>query len=299
MKKLCFILALSIFIADGCFCQTIGKDFVYFDFDKYDLTKDAIHNLDSLSHLITKYVTKVEKIEIGGHCDSMGEHGYNDHLSNQRATAVNDYLISKGVKDSLISRIDYFGKRKPITNNNDSTERAKNRRVEITVYWIKSKTVAAKPPSEKPSKDGYIQHKAISVSLEDLDKIGDLDENSTIVLPNLNFYGGQHKLLATAMPTVNKLFDILRDHPTFKIELQGHVCCQIPGQGPDGFDIEVGDNHLSYHRAKAIYEFLVGKGIDKNRVTYKGFGGGHKLVTEYSEDDRERNRRVEVKLISK
>src|ERR1035438_5075532 len=115
----------------------------------------------------------------------MGEHGYNDHLSNQRATAVNDYLISKGVKDTLIKHVDYFGKRKPITNNNDSAERAKNRRVEITVYWIKSKTVAA-ATTPKVSKDGYIQHKAIKVSLEDLNKIADLDSNTTIVLPNLN-----------------------------------------------------------------------------------------------------------------
>src|ERR1039457_6683045 len=196
MKKLVFILAL--FISCNCFCQTIQKDFVYFNFDDHELAKAAIHNLDSLSKLLTKYVSKVEKIEIAGHCDSLGEHGYNDHLSNQRATVVNNYLIEKGVNDSLIKRVDYFGKRKPITNNNDSAERAKNRRVEITVYWIKAKTVAAKSPNTKPSKDGYIQHKAITVSLDSLGKIGDLDENTTIVLPNLNFYGGRHRLIPSA-----------------------------------------------------------------------------------------------------
>jgi outer membrane protein OmpA-like peptidoglycan-associated protein len=299
MKKLIFILALYLFITDGCYSQTIGKDLVYFEFDKYDLTKDAIHNLDSLSKLITKYAAKVEKIEIGGHCDSMGEHSYNDHLSNQRATAVNDYLISKGVKDSLIKHVDYFGKRKPITNNNDSIERAKNRRVEITVYWIKSKAVAAAPTSPKVNKDGYIQHKAIRVKLEDLSKIADLDSNSTIVLPNLNFYGGRHQIISTAYPTLEKLLDLLRENPTIKIELQGHVCCQEPGAGYDGFDWDNEDNNLSLNRARAIYDYLVSEGIDRNRLAYKGFGGGHKLVPEITEEDRQTNRRVEVKLISK
>src|ERR1017187_538161 len=299
MKKLVFILVLSILISDGCFCQTIGKDLVYFEFDKYDLTKDAIHNLDSLSKLITKYVAKVEKIEIGGHCDSLGEHGYNDHLSNQRANAVNDYLISKGVKDSLIKHVDYFGKRKPITNNNDSAERAKNRRVEITVYWIKSKTIVAAPSVPKVSKDGYVQHKALRVNLEDLDKIADLDTNTTIVLPNLNFYGGRHHLIPSAYPTLDKLLDILRENPTFKIELQGHVCCQEPGSGYDGFDWDNEDNQLSLNRARAIYDYLISKGIDRNRLAYKGFGGGHKLVPEITDDDRQTNRRVEVKLVGK
>ncbi len=299
MKKLYSIFFVLLFISCECYCQTIGKDMVYFEFDKYDLTKDAIHNLDSLSKLITKYAARVEKIEIGGHCDSMGEHGYNDHLSNQRATAVNDYLISKGVKDSLIKHVDYFGKRKPITNNNDSAERAKNRRVEITVYWIKSKAVAAKSKEEKPSKDGYVQHKAIKVSLDSLGKIGDLDENTTIVLPNLNFYGGRHHLIPSAYPTLDKLLEILKDNPTFKIELQGHVCCQEPGFGYDGFDWDDEDNQLSLNRARAIYDYLISKGIDRNRLAYKGFGGGHKLVPEITEEDRQTNRRVEVKLISK
>ncbi len=302
MKKLGFILALCIFISCKSYCQTIQKDLVYFDFDRFELNNAAIHNLDSLGKLLTKYAAKVEKIEIGGHCDSMGEHGYNDHLSNQRATAVNDYLISKGVKDTLIKRVDYFGKRKPITNNNDSIERAKNRRVEITVYWVKSKTVATKtnPPNlVKPSKDGYVSHKAINVKLDDLSKIGDLDSNTTIVLPNLNFYGGRHKLISTAFPTLDKLLEVLNDNPTYKIELQGHVCCHQPGMGFDGYDWDDNDNRLSLNRAKAIYDFLVGKGIDKSRLSYKGFGGEHKLVPENTEADREKNRRVEVKLISK
>jgi outer membrane protein OmpA-like peptidoglycan-associated protein len=53
------------------------------------------------------------------------------------------------------------------------------------------------------------------------------------------------------------------------------------------------------NRAKAVYDFLVKKGIDAKRLTYKGFGSSKKLVEEVTEIDRITNRRVEIKIVNK
>jgi outer membrane protein OmpA-like peptidoglycan-associated protein len=70
------------------------------------------------------------KVEIAGHTDWTGSDAYNLKLSNARADAVMQYLISKGVKaDNLTAR--GYGETQPIADNNTDEGRAKNRRVEL------------------------------------------------------------------------------------------------------------------------------------------------------------------------
>ena len=54
---------------------------------------------------------------------------------------------------------------------------------------------------------------------------------------------------------------------------------------------------LSSMRAKAVFEYLINKGIDKSRLDYKGVGFTQPLRIGDSEEDKELNRRVEIKLI--
>jgi OOP family OmpA-OmpF porin len=70
------------------------------------------------------------KVEIGGHTDSQGSEAYNLKLSNARADAVMQYLISKGVKaDNLTAK--GYGETMPIADNATDEGRTKNRRVEL------------------------------------------------------------------------------------------------------------------------------------------------------------------------
>jgi len=71
------------------------------------------------------------KVEISGHTDSVGSHAYNLDLSQRRAQAVVDYLVSIGCNTAnLISK--GYGFDKPVTDNETNEGRAKNRRVEFT-----------------------------------------------------------------------------------------------------------------------------------------------------------------------
>jgi outer membrane protein OmpA-like peptidoglycan-associated protein len=90
----------------------------------------------------------------------------------------------------------------------------------------------------------------------------------------------------------------MRKYPDLKIEIQGHICCAL--QGEDGYDHGLKNNQLSLNRAKVVYLFLVRNGIDKNRMTYKGFGASRKrFPEEKTKQEQELNRRVEIKIIEK
>jgi outer membrane protein OmpA-like peptidoglycan-associated protein len=101
---------------------------VLFDFDKAELLKTSIQELDKLS-LHLKENNNLN-IEIYGHTDNVGETKRNNELSLLRAKSVSNYLINKGLKPEHIKWFG-FGSSKPITNNNTEDNRAKNRRVEF------------------------------------------------------------------------------------------------------------------------------------------------------------------------
>lgn len=69
---------------------------------------------------------------VEGHTDSQGSDATNQPLSQNRATAVRDYLVSKGVSADKISSIG-MGSSRPITDNATAENRANNRRVEIII----------------------------------------------------------------------------------------------------------------------------------------------------------------------
>ena len=71
-------------------------------------------------------------IEIGGHTDNVGSDASNQVLSEKRATAVRDFLVSQGVRPGLLTTKGY-GETKPKASNDTDQGRFDNRRIEYTV----------------------------------------------------------------------------------------------------------------------------------------------------------------------
>jgi outer membrane protein OmpA-like peptidoglycan-associated protein len=104
---------------------------VYFATDKFTLTSKAKRKLDAIAAFLKKDAT-VKHAKVDGHADDRGAHSYNNTLSEQRAMAVQEYLLSKQVpSDKIIVR--YFGKRRPVQENTNVNGRAINRRVNLTL----------------------------------------------------------------------------------------------------------------------------------------------------------------------
>lgn len=108
---------------------TVTIQNLYFDTDKSNIRPASYRNLNSLARLLKN--KKDWKIRIEGHADQRGNQERNLQLSQQRAEAVKNYLVSKGVSPNLIYT-EYFGASRPIiTNTKDQSGLQMNRRVEI------------------------------------------------------------------------------------------------------------------------------------------------------------------------
>ena len=111
------------------FVVNVG-DRVFFDFDKSNLTSDAIATLDKQAEWLEKYSNVAILIE--GHCDERGTREYNLALGDRRATSVRDYLVSKGIAKSRLKLISY-GKERPAVLGSNEDAWAQNRRGVTTI----------------------------------------------------------------------------------------------------------------------------------------------------------------------
>ncbi|SER00762.1 OmpA family protein [Pedobacter rhizosphaerae] len=83
----------------------VRLDNIYYDFDKWDIRKDAALELDNLVKILQENPTIW--IELGSHTDSRGKDSYNLTLSQKRAEAAVEYLISKGIERSRLEARGY------------------------------------------------------------------------------------------------------------------------------------------------------------------------------------------------
>ncbi len=99
---------------------------VVFARDSAELIGDSPAILDQALAVLQRYPDL--RVEIIGHTDSRGERGHNQRLSENRARAVRDYLIAKGIAAERLSAKG-MGEDVPVADNDSAEGRAKNRRV--------------------------------------------------------------------------------------------------------------------------------------------------------------------------
>jgi OOP family OmpA-OmpF porin len=119
--------------ADGCVIedQVVTLEGVHFEFNKTRITRDAAALLDRLSLAFIGQPTL--RAEIDGHTDLKGSEVSNMALSQKRAEAVRDYLISRGARPDQLSARGY-GKSEPaVSPEHDEADAERNRRVELRV----------------------------------------------------------------------------------------------------------------------------------------------------------------------
>ena len=102
---------------------------IEFDTGKATIRPESFPRLDS----VVEYMTHVpsSKIEIAGHTDNKGNAKMNKTLSEKRAQACRDYLISKGIDGGRVTAVGY-GDERPIAPNTTEEGRQQNRRIEAT-----------------------------------------------------------------------------------------------------------------------------------------------------------------------
>lgn len=106
-------------------------------------------------------------------------------------------------------------------------------------------------------------------------------------IENVLFETGTAKLLPASFASIDKLVNRMKAN-TMKIEIRGHT----DDQGKKEIN-----QTLSEERAKAVIEYLLSKGIAKNRLSFKGFGDMNPIAANDTEEGRKKNRRVEFVIL--
>ena len=109
-----------------------------------------------------------------------------------------------------------------------------------------------------------------------------------VILKNVFFETASAALRPESTIELNRLKALLEDNPALKIRINGHT---------DNVGSEEDNLQLSENRAKAVYTYLIGHGIDAERLRYKGFGESNPVATNDTPEGRQENRRTEFEVM--
>ncbi|HVR89953.1 MAG TPA: OmpA family protein [Novosphingobium sp.] len=113
---------------------------VTFATGSYSINATFRRTLDQIAESMKQYPNSL--IDVYGYTDSTGSEAFNQRLSEQRASAVANYLSSRGVSSARI-RSQGFGETQFVASNETAEGRARNRRVEIKIVPVTQEDVAA------------------------------------------------------------------------------------------------------------------------------------------------------------
>ena len=117
-----------------------------------------------------------------------------------------------------------------------------------------------------------------------------IEVGETMQLNNVFFEQGRPILKSQSFPELDRLVQIMVENPTVKIEVSGHT---------DNVGNKDALMKLSQDRVLAVKTYLEKKGIKKDRVDGKGYGATQPIAPNSTEENRQRNRRVEFKITKK
>ncbi|NGY03406.1 OmpA family protein [Solimonas terrae] len=109
----------------------------------------------------------------------------------------------------------------------------------------------------------------------------------TVVLRGVNFEFDKSNLTVNAKTLLDQVVDALNKRPDIKVEIDGHT----DSKGSDAYNLKLSDR-----RAASVMSYLKSKGIAADRMTEKGFGESMPIADNATDEGRELNRRVELKV---
>jgi outer membrane protein OmpA-like peptidoglycan-associated protein len=114
--------------------------------------------------------------------------------------------------------------------------------------------------------------------------------NQSITLKNIFFETNQSKLLESSFTELDLLSNQLHQFDQTTIVISGHT---------DDTGDEIQNRDLSTARAKAVADYLIAKGIDSERIIYKGYGSSKPIANNLTIEGKQQNRRVDIVINSK
>ena len=224
---------------------------------EYDINKDAIRpeyngEVAKVGDFMKKYPTTSAVIE--GYSDEVGSDDFNMKLSQRRAESVVKSLEANyGIDPSRLSAKGY-GKARPIADNATDEGKQKNRRIDAIIDCALDVKEIAAPPGR------------LCITLK-----AEFATNSAKVDPR--YYD-----------EINKVGDYMKKYPTTTAVIEGHT---------DNLGSPEHNMKLSQQRAENVVNYLVeNSGIDRSRLSAKGYGSTRRIAYNNTPEGRQKNRRT-------
>ena len=115
-----------------------------------------------------------------------------------------------------------------------------------------------------------------------------VEAGEVMVLRNVFFETDSFRLKEESMHELDKLHRFLNTNPGVRIEISGHT---------DSIGTRQYNQELSHKRARSVYRYLIGKGVDSQRLEYKGYGESRPTATNQTPEGRARNRRTQIEIL--
>lgn len=296
------LLLFFVSLLTPCQAQYFDTIHIHYDIGIAGLQKKDKSILDSVAQY-----AGARKMLIYSYADYLGSERPNQHLSDNRAIEVKNYLLKKGIVPEQIMECTGLGK---VEGSGGSAGDVTYRRTDIFIRKDKPKTQVTvsekehsviKPQTllrEKINQGIPIpqEQEGVPPKITNID-LTTLKVNETVNLKNLFFYPGRVDIITASYPELDNLYNVLYNNPKLKIRLEGHVCCCVY---PDGFFKDTPTWGLSVDRAFIVYRYLVKRGIAPERMQYEGFGRTKPIRdNEQTVEEGQVNRRVEVRILEK
>ena len=111
-----------------------------------------------------------------------------------------------------------------------------------------------------------------------------LKQTGSITL-HINFETGKSVIKPESQPIIDQMTEMLRTDASIKISIEGHT---------DNVGTAAANQALSQNRSKAVMDAIIAEGIDKARLSSKGWGQNKPVADNSTEEGKAMNRRVEI-----
>lgn len=112
------------------------------------------------------------------------------------------------------------------------------------------------------------------------------DERGCWVIEGLSFDSGKTMIKSDYLPLLNDVVGVLMANHSVHVTIEGYT---------DSQGSEEGNQSISEARAKSVYDYFISKGVDADRLDYKGFGEKNPVADNATAEGRKKNRRVELR----
>ena len=225
---------------------------IEYDINKAEIRPQYNDEVARVGDFMTKYPTTTAVIE--GYTDEVGSDDYNMQLSQRRAEGVVKSLEDKfGIAPSRLSAKGY-GKTRPVTDNASDVAKQKNRRIDAVIDCaIDIKELSAPP-----------ERLCMTLKVEFATDSAEIQSR----------YNGE----------INKVGDYMKKYPTTTAVIEGHT---------DNVGSPELNMKLSQKRAENVVNYLANNfGIEKSRLSAKGYGSTRRIAYNNTPEGRQQNRRI-------